>query len=76
VDAVTSALTEEETSLARRNDQVGSNLNIAGTIRQALAASDEATGATATGSRTGGQEIQGYDAFTGYEKDTGKVTAR
>ena len=38
VDAVTAALIEEETSLARRNDQVGSNLNIAGTTRQALAA--------------------------------------
>jgi len=37
-DAVTAALIEEETSLARRNDQVGSNLNIAGTTRQALAA--------------------------------------
>jgi len=31
VDAVTAALIEEETSLARRNDQVGSNHNIAGT---------------------------------------------
>jgi len=38
VDAVTAALIEEETSLAQRNDQVGSNLNIAGTTRQALAA--------------------------------------
>jgi len=38
VDAVTAALIEEETSLARRTDQVGSNLNIAGTTRQALAA--------------------------------------
>jgi len=38
VDAVTVALIEEETSLARKNDQVGSNLNIAGTTRQALAA--------------------------------------
>jgi len=38
VDAVTAALIEEETSLARRTDQVGSNLNIAGNTRQALAA--------------------------------------
>jgi len=38
VDAVTAALIEEETSLALRSDQVGSNLNIAGTTRQALAA--------------------------------------
>ena len=38
MNAVTVALIEEETSFARRNDQVGSNLNIAGTKRQALAA--------------------------------------
>jgi len=37
VEAITAALTEEETSLARRNDQVGSNFNTAGTTRQALA---------------------------------------
>ena len=38
MDAATEALIEEEKSLPRRNDQVGSNLNIAGTTRQALAA--------------------------------------
>ena len=38
MDALTAALIEEETLLARRNDQVGSNLNIASTTSQALAA--------------------------------------
>ena len=46
VDAVTAALIEEETSLARRNDQVGSNLNIAGTTRPVLAARNSARQAT------------------------------
>jgi len=81
VDAVTAARIEEETSLARRNDQVGSNLNIAGTTRQALAAiarhgKRRGYGGYCIGSRTGGLAIRGYDAFTAHVKDTRKVTAR
>jgi len=38
LDAVTTTLIDAEASLALRNDQVGTNLNIAGTTSQALAA--------------------------------------
>jgi len=39
LDAVTTTLIDAEASMALRNDKVGSNLNIAGTATQALAAS-------------------------------------
>jgi len=38
LDAVTTTLIDAEASMALRNDQVGSNLNITGTTTQALAA--------------------------------------
>ena len=53
VDAVTAALIQEETPLARRNDQVGSNLNVAGTTTQALAATAHHRGKRRGGSSYG-----------------------
>jgi hypothetical protein len=58
LDAVPTTLIDAEASIAHRNDQVGSNLNIAGTTSQALAAT---TGHH--GNRRGGTSYSGRKPY-------------
>jgi len=60
LDAVTTILIDAEASMALRNDQVGSNLNIAGTTTQALAAMTQHRG------RRGGHSS--YRGWKPYER--------